>query len=314
MWAMIFPGQGSQFVGMGRFYYDYFPIARKLFETASEELQIDFKKLCFEGPDTELTKTQNAQPAIVLVSCVARICLAEQTDLSGIKYCAGHSVGEYSALVSAGVISLSDALKAVRKRGLLMQACQGQGAMSALVGASPEEAQQFCQWVEKESTHTPLETANFNHHQQTVLSGILPALHWAQKNYKQYPFSGQKVRLIPLKVSGQFHSSLMQPACQQMQQFLQHVPFKKAQQSVVHNTTAQPEQNITQIQKNLVQQIRSPVLWYQSMQYLIEQGCTHFLELGAGTVLGKLMKTIDPTKSVFHFHSMEDMTALQKSL
>ncbi|MDE0119019.1 MAG: ACP S-malonyltransferase [Bdellovibrionales bacterium] len=313
MWAALFPGQGSQKIGMGSFYYEQFQTARRLFESASDELKINFKKLCFEGPEEELTLTQNAQPAIVLVSCTAWFCLEEEMDLSFIKYCAGHSVGEYSALVAAGVLPLNSALKAVRKRGLYMSECgsPGQGGMSALVGPSPKEAKSFCLWVEKESGHTPLETANFNSPEQTVLSGSSLALNWAKENYQKYSFSSAKIRLIPLKVSAPFHSSLMEPACEKMKAFLNTLSFKQPNKMIVQNTVAKNVSQLEILKDNLMEQVKAPVLWLPSIQYLIEQGCHSFLELGEGKVLSGLMKKTDSSKTVSHFHNLDDIQKLR---
>lgn len=313
MWAILFPGQGSQTVGMGRFYYEQFQMARRLFESASDELQIDFKKLCFEGPEEKLRLTQNAQPAIVLVSCIAWTCLSEEMDLSFIKYCAGHSVGEYSALVAAGVLPLNTALQAVRQRGLYMnESCPpGQGGMSALMGPTPEEAKKFCKWVEEKSGYFPLETANFNSPGQTVLSGVSKALDWANKNYQSYPFSSKKVRLIPLKVSAPFHSSLMESAYKKMAQTLKKIPFKKPNKVIIQNTAVQNSSTPQSLQENLIEQVKAPVLWLQSMQYLFNEGCRYFLELGEGKVLAGLMKKTDSSKKVFHFHSLKDIQTLQ---
>ena len=333
MWGALFPGQGSQTPGMGRFYYDQFQTARLLFESASDELKINFKKLCFDSSEEELTRTENAQPAIVLVSCTAWHCLAEEMSMNFIKYCAGHSVGEYSALVVSGVLPLNTALQAVRHRGLLMsRSCRGTGSMSALIGASPEDVIKFCQWVEKNSTFSPLETANFNSPKQTVLSGNLEALNWAKKHLHEYfdtirkikqpkapsiensenKSPHKKIRMIPLKVSGPFHSSLMKPASKQMAAFLKRISLKKPYRIIIHNTTGKPGQaQPEQIKKNLTNQMQQPVLWLQSMQYLIEQGCQPFLELGEGKVLAGLMKKINPSKEVFHFHSLNDIKTLQ---
>ena len=313
MWAALFPGQGSQTIGMGRFYYEQFQTAKRLFESASDELKIDFKKLCFEGPEEKLTLTQNAQPAIVLVSCTAWFCLAEEMDLSFIKYTAGHSVGEYSAMVSAGVLPLNSALTAVRKRGLYMSECcpPGQGGMSALIGSSPEDAKSFCQWVEKASGHTPLETANFNSPEQTVLSGSSAALDWARKHYQEYSFSSKKIRLIPLKVSAPFHSSLMEPAREKMETFLNTLSFKTPDKMIVQNTVAKTVNQSEVLRNNLIEQVKAPVLWLQSIQYLFEQGCHSFLELGEGKVLSGLMKKTDSAKTVAHFHNLDDIQKLK---
>ena len=313
MWVALFPGQGSQKIGMGRFYYEHFKTARILFESASDELKIDFKKLCFEESEDLLTRTENAQPAIVLISSVAWICLAKEIDLNFIKYCAGHSVGEYSALVSAGVLPLNTALKCVRKRGVYMQESVplGEGGMSALVGATSEEAQKFCQWVEQTSGLTPLEIANFNTTKQTVLSGSLKALTWAQKNLKQFNFTSPKIRIVPLKVSAPFHSSLMQPAVKKMERFLKTIPFKQPDKIVIQNRVAKGVRKPELLKKNLTQQVKAPVLWQQSMQYLFDQGRPRFLELGEGKILSGLVKKIDISKEVFHFHSLKDIYTLQ---
>ena len=300
-------------MGMGRFYYEQFQTARRLFESASDALKTNFTKLCFEGPEQELMLTQNAQPAIVLVSCTAWFCLKEEMDLSFIRYCAGHSVGEYSALTTAGVLPLNTALKAVRQRGLYMSsACPpGHGGMSALIGPTPETAKKFCQWVEKQSGHKPLETANFNTPEQTVLSGAGQALSYAHKHYQNYNFDCKKTRLIPLKVSAPFHSSLMAPAREQMAQLLKTLPFAKPDKLIVQNTIARAKRKPETLRKNLIEQVKAPMLWWQSMQYLLDQGCSSFLELGEGKVLAGLMKKIDSSKTVCHFHSLKDIQTLQ---
>lgn len=313
MWVILFPGQGTQTIGMGKFYYNNFPLAKQLFEQASEELKIDFKKLCFEGPESQLMLTQNTQPAIVLVSCVAYFCLSQKIDLNFIKYMAGHSVGEYSALVCAGVLSLTQALKTVQQRGLYIHHSDplGTGSMSALLGASPQEAKDFCLWVQKESGFTPLEIANLNSPTQTILSGSVFALKWAQKNYFKYNFTSKKIKLIALKVSAAFHSSMMAPACQKMKPLLKTLVFKKPNKIIIQNTVAKPITNIINLQKNFITQIEKPVLWQASMEYLFKQNCNYFLELGEGKVLSGLMKKIDNSKKVFHFNSLKDIQILK---
>ena len=310
MVAVLFPGQGSQRVGMGRFYYEHFPQARRLFEEASDELSLDFKKLCFEGPEEVLMETKNTQPAILLVSTVAWSCLSKEVDLSFIQLSAGHSVGEYSALVASGVLSFRSALQAVRQRGLYMSAIKG-GGMSALLGPSPEEAKAFCSWVEQKSKKGPIEPANFNSPEQTVLSGSATALLWARNHLREYSFSSKKVRLVPLRVSAPFHSSLMSPAKKELAHFLKNVPFKKPDKMVIQNNTARPETEPTKIRDNLIEQTQAPVLWLDSMHLLFHQGCSMFLELGEGKVLAGLMNKTDKTKIVFHFNSMEDIKKIQ---
>ena len=311
MWTVLFPGQGSQKVGMGRFYYDQFQTARRLFESASDELSLDFKKLCFEGPASELAKTQNTQPAILLVSTVAWACLSEEINVRFIKYSAGHSVGEYSALVASGVLSFTSALKAVRQRGIYMSDPSIKGGMSALIGPTAEEAKAFCKWVQKQSGHSSLWPANFNSPEQTVLSGSVLALKWAGQYLKQYPFATKKARLIPLKVSAPFHSLLMRPAQKKMARFLKTIPFKEPDKFVVQNSTAQPEINPKVLRKNLIEQVTAPVLWLDSINYLLKEGRSSFLELGEGKVLAGLMKKTDSVKTVLSFHSMKDLQKIR---
>ena len=316
MTTVIFPGQGSQKVGMGKFYYEHFPFARSLFEEASDELKINFKRLCFEGPESELTFTENAQPATVLVSCAAWFSLSKEMDTSPVKYCTGHSVGEYSALIVAGVLPFNEGLKIVKRRAQLMnRACpsgQGGGGMMALIGPSTEEAKQFCKWVEQ--TTSPFEPANFNTPEQTVLSGSGKAIKWALENYNHYQGFTKSPRLIPLKVSGPFHSSLMKPAAEQMKPVLENVSFQTPKLLVVQNATAQFEQETENIKYNLIKQIPSPVLWYPSINHLLKQGCTHFLELGEGKVLSGLMKKINKSVQTSQFHSIDDIQTLKKKL
>ena len=312
MRAILFPGQGSQKVGMGHFYYKQFQTARRLFELASDELSLDFKKLCFEGPEQELIKTQNTQPAILLVSSVAWACLSEEinSNSTNVKYFAGHSVGEYSALVACGVLSLSLALKAVRQRGIYMSDPSIKGGMSALIGPSAKEAKAFCKWVMKKNQPSTLEPANFNSPEQTVLSGSHRALKWAEDHLNEYKFSStKKARLIPLKVSAPFHSSLMGPARKQMAKFLKTIPFKAPElgKAIVQNNTAQPASDPEVLKKNLGEQVTAPVLWLDSMHYLLNEGHSSFLEVGEGKVLAGLMKKINRSKPVGHFHSLNDV-------
>ncbi len=316
MWSILFPGQGSQTVGMGKFYYDNFNKAKTLFDIAEQTTSIPLKQLCFEGPLETLTLTQNAQVAIVLVSCCAWECLSEEVDLSCVKYIAGHSVGEYSALYSAGVLTFIETIKAVKNRSELMHiACTAhKGGMGALLGPSSKEAQAFCQWVESNSHFKPLSVANFNTLEQTVISGNAQALKWAYEHYKEYPFGVKKVRLMPLNVSGAFHSSLMTEAEQKMKLVLQGLNFKLSEKYlVVQNTTAKATHKPQQIYQNLTTQIQSPVMWVQSMQYLLEKSCTHFIELGNGKTLSGILKKINRTVNTYHFHSMEDKHRLQKA-
>ena len=311
MWVAMFPGQGSQAIGMGRFYFDNFKEARHKFEEASDILKTDFKKLCFGGPEGTLTLTQNAQPAIFLVSCTAWFCLSREIDLSFIKYVAGHSVGEYSALVAGGALPFQDALKMVRQRGKFMGASTPkEGGMSALIGPTQEEALHFCKWVTEKSPFT-LEVGAFNSLNQTILSGQREALSFAEQNSKKFPFKDKKVRLIPLKVSHAFHSCLMKNAKENMKQELDQIQFSPASKLYIPNVTAKVEADHLNFKSCLLRQITEPVLWLQTMTYLMEQGCSQFLELGHGTILAGLLKKISSQKKSFHFQSLSDLETLK---
>src|SRR4051812_39008913 len=215
MWGALFPGQGSQAVGMGRFLFDNFPIAKQLFEEASDTLKQDFKKLCFEGPDADLTLTENTQPALLLVS-FATFRVAKETTGIKITAGAGHSVGEYAAVVAAGSVKFADALRAVRIRGQEMQKAVpvGQGAMCAVIGLSDDQTEKLCKWIENESGYRPVQAANYNAPGQVVISGHGKGIAWAQANSPKDLFAPEapKIRLIPLKVSAPFHCVLMKPA------------------------------------------------------------------------------------------------------
>ena len=314
MWVALFPGQGSQAIGMGRFYYENFLTAKKLFKEAEDSLKINFKKLCFEGSETDLALTQNTQTAITLVSCVGWFCLKEAIQLR-FQYAAGHSVGEYSALTAAGTLSFTDTMQVVRKRGLWMnKSCPaGTGGMSALIGPSPSEAKSFCKWVEKSSSFYPLQPANFNTPSQTVLSGSIKALNWAKEHIKKYAFS-VPAKLIPLKVSGPFHSSLMQQAFEKMSKYLMTIHFNQANFPILQNTRALPVKDPLSIRNELAKQVKSAVLWSDSIQYLHQQSCSHFIEFGHGKVLSNLMKKILPNAKVLHFHSLEDIKKIHAEI
>lgn len=223
MWGALFPGQGSQSVGMGKFLFEEFSTARRLFEEAGDTLKINFKKLCFEGPDSDLQLTENTQPALLLVSTVTATCVTELVPVQ-IKASAGHSVGEYAALVNAGVLSFSSALRAVRTRGQAMQKAVpvGDGAMCAVLGLSDDNARKMCALVEKLSGETPLEPANFNCPGQVVVSGSAKAIEWMRANVtsewvaQNLGADAGRAKLIPLSVSAPFHCSLMKPAEKEM--------------------------------------------------------------------------------------------------
>ncbi len=319
MWGALFPGQGSQSVGMGRFLFEEFASARALFEEASDAVSVNFKKLCFEGPAEDLQLTENTQPALLLVSSVSAKVVS---DLVPVKLdgAAGHSIGEYAALVHAGVIPFADGIRSVKRRGQAMQRAVpvGEGAMCAVMGLSDENVKKLCRLVESQSGEKPLEPANFNSPGQVVVSGSLKAIDWMRANVKaewvaeHLGADAGRAKLIPLAVSAPFHCSLMKPAEQEMSLVLNEIVFSTPSFAVVQNLTAEASKDPTIIRDRLIGQISGPVLWTQCQQALIEKGCNKFVELGAGKVLAGLAKKIAGDRAnVWGLNSIEDLKALE---
>lgn len=313
-YGALYPGQGSQAPGMGRFLYENFKVAKLLFEEASDLLSTDFKKLCFEGGD-ELNLTANTQPALLLVStCTYR---AFQEVAGTIPMCAaGHSIGEYAAVVSTGSLRFSDAIKAVRQRGEAMQSAVpvGKGAMMAVMGLTPEQTAKFCKWAESKSGRTPLEPANFNAPGQIVVSGDAQAVEWAQQNFTKDIFAGEEIgraKFIPLKVSAPFHCSLMKPAEEVMRNVLSELHFADSQVPVVQNFTATAETKGEALRQNLIQQVSGAVRWIECMQSAKAMSVTEFVEFGNGKVLAGLAKKIDAEFTVHSTNSLEELKALE---
>lgn len=322
MWGAIFPGQGSQTVGMGRFLFDEFTTAKRLFEEAGDVLKQDFKRLCFEGPVDELQMTENTQPALVLVSTVTHRVLSEIMPLP-FAGGAGHSVGEYSALVAAGVLSFGDAMLAVRQRGQFMQKAVpvGQGAMCAVLGPSDENVRKLCRLVEEESGLKPLEPANFNSPGQVVVSGSAKAVEWMHANVKAEWVTAKlgadagRVKLIPLAVSAPFHCSLMKPAESAMREVLLKTNFSAPAFPIVQNLKAKSNSDTTAVREDLIGQISGAVLWTQCQTELLNRGITRYIECGAGKVLSGLTKKIAGDRAqVFGVNSLEDVRALENTV
>ncbi len=317
-WGALFPGQGSQSVGMGKFLFDEFQTARHLFEEAGDALKQDMKKLCFEGPESDLQLTENTQPALVLVSTVTARVAHETTGIQ-IEASSGHSVGEYAALVHAGVLQFTDALQAVRARGRAMQKAVpvGQGAMCAVLGLQDDVVKKLCVEVEKASGF-PLEPANFNSPGQVVVSGSAKAVEWMRENVKAEwmteklgPDSG-KPKFIPLAVSAPFHCRLMKPAEEEMAVVLKGLTFSAPKTSVVQNLTASSSTSPEEIREKLIGQISGAVLWTQCQQELLGRGITKYAEFGAGRVLQGLAKKIAGDQAqVFGLNSIADLKALE---
>lgn len=311
--AFVFPGQGSQQPGMGRYLFDNFQIAQRLFEEASDALHLDFKKLCFESSESDLALTHNTQPAIVGVSVATAQVLKSEFGHTP-DYTAGHSVGEYAALVISEVISFSQAIKAVRQRGEFMQAAVpiGKGAMIATLGLSEEQAIKLCQHVEEESGHTPLSPANFNCPGQIVLSGSAAAVEWLKTQFKVetlFP-EAKRVKFIPLNVSAPFHCALMKPAEDKMAQVLNAIEFKMARTPVLQNVNAQIETDPTTLRKNLIAQVSKSVLWTQTMIELKRLETTNIIECGHGSVLKGLFKKAEGEFTVFTTQNLEELKVI----
>lgn len=306
--AFVFPGQGSQFVGMGRSLAEQSAAAREVFERADEALGFSLSSLCFEGPEEELRLTVNTQPAILTTSVAVLAALREQRPDVAPDYVAGHSLGEYSALVAAESMAFADAVKVVRARGQFMEEAvpAGQGAMAAVLGMDRQALQEVCETVTA-SGH-PVQPANMNGPGQIVISGTAEGVRLAGEQAKA---AGAK-RVLPLNVSGPFHSSLMQPAAERLKGVLANIDMKDARVPVVANVSARPETAAAAIVDNLVKQVAAPVLWEDSVRWMAEQGVTTFVEIGPGKVLAGLIKKIAPTGTTIV--SVQDMESLHELL
>jgi [acyl-carrier-protein] S-malonyltransferase len=303
--AFLFPGQGSQSVGMGRDLASSFPIARRTFEEANDALGFDLANLCFQGPEEQLRLTEFTQPAIFTVSVGALRVLAEAGV--GADYVAGHSLGEYSANVAAGAIEFAVAARTVRRRGQLMQQAvpAGQGAMAAILGMPAETVVAVCRDASSEGA--PVEPANLNSPEQTVISGATAAVERAITLAKE---RGAK-RAVLLQVSAPFHCSLMQPAQDGLAPILQEIPFSAAKVPVVVNVDAALITDGAQLRDALIRQVTGAVRWTQSMQLLIAEGVTTFIEVGPGKVLSGLLRQIDRSQKCAQ---VEDPASLEKLL
>lgn len=306
--AILFPGQGSQYVGMGKDLCEKFNVAKKVFEEANDALGIDIQKLCFEGSLDELTKTENSQPAILTMSCAAFRVYMQEFGLIP-SYMAGHSLGEYSALVCAGSIEFADAVKIVRQRGRFMQeaVAVGIGAMAAISGVDKSVIEKEC--LELTNEDQIVVVSNYNSPEQTVVSGHKQAIETLGKK-----FTEMGARVMPLKVSAPFHSPLMQPAADNLRSELLKYTYKELTYPVISNVSALPYTNVESIVDNLFMQIVQPVRWVESMDYLQEQGVTMAIEMGPQTVLRNLMKKNAPSIETFSYDREEDVAALQKQL
>ncbi|RLB44182.1 MAG: [acyl-carrier-protein] S-malonyltransferase [Deltaproteobacteria bacterium] len=304
--AFLFPGQGSQIVGMGKDLCERFPDVRKLFEKVDSICGKPISRLCFDGPMEELTITENLQPAISVVSLA---CLQILND-SGIKpdISAGHSLGEYAALAGAGVLSQEDTLRLVSKRGELMQreAEANPGGMVAVMGMGIEEVEAI---VRDASREGPIAIANHNTAEQIVITGERQALSRATVMVKE---KGKKA--IPLKVSGAWHSPLMKGAVNEFREFMESVRFSPPQSRILFNATAKEESDPYAMKDLMANQLVSPVRWYDIVMKMLSEGVVHFVEVGPKTVLIGLVKKIAPKDREVHYWPVGDLKGIEEFL
>ncbi|MGA2317754.1 MAG: ACP S-malonyltransferase [Thermodesulfobacteriota bacterium] len=300
--AFIFPGQGSQYVGMGKELFENFSVAKKVFEEADDALHLSISALCFKGPEEALKLTENTQPAVLTTSIAAFKVLQEEKGITP-QFTAGHSLGEYSALVVSGALTFSEAVKMVRLRGKFMQEAVpvGEGAMAAVLGMEREQVEKLCEEISYGEVLTP---ANFNCPGQIVIAGHSKAVERAIERIKQ---EGKKAVLLP--VSAPFHSPLMKPAGERLEKALEEISVSDLKVPVVTNVEAEVNTSKDRVKGLLVAQVSSPVRWEESMRKMIEKGIEHLFEIGPGKVLSGLMKRID---SRVETKNLEDLQTLKK--
>ncbi|MCI0454394.1 MAG: ACP S-malonyltransferase [Candidatus Dadabacteria bacterium] len=307
MKAFVFPGQGSQYIGMGQDFYREFPTAKRTFEESSEAIGFDMAKLCFDEDSEDLRLTANTQPAILTLSVAAWRVLDEETGIKA-DFLAGHSLGEYSALVVSGGLDFKDAVFVVRKRGEFMQEAvpDGVGAMAAILGLSKEKITEACKVASQDGqTASP---ANFNAPGQVVISGNKEAVERACALARS---NGAK-RVVLLEVSAPFHCALMSSVAKRLEGILNGVEIFDLQIPVVSNFDAKPNMDSSKVRKLLIDQVANPVRWDESVNTLYEAGVREYVEIGPGNVLSGLIKRTVSSASVLNFEKVEQLSPLKE--
>ena len=306
MKAILFPGQGSQIVGMGSEFYNNFSIVKKLFSEADDKLNFKISKIILDGPENELRLTQNTQPAILLVSYSIYLVMKKEFNFSldEIKYFAGHSLGEYSALLCANALTFQDAIHLLFERGKSMQEAipVGKGGMIAILGSDVKEINNYIMQVKNRGI---CEIANDNAPGQIIVSGNVETIDELKKILKE-----NKKKCISLPVSAPFHCSLMNSAAIKMRDKIDNTNFNKPEYEIVSNVTSLPTNNPDEIKKLLVKQICSKVRWRESMLFMKEKRINNFIEIGPGKVLTSLAKRILPNTKCFSINSIDDIKEL----
>ncbi len=303
MRAVLFPGQGSQYVGMGSDFYDKFDLVKKIFKTADDSLDFSLSKMILDGPEKELKLTQNTQPAIMIVGVSIFSVLNQEfgLDLNNSKFFAGHSLGEYTSLVCSGSLTLERAAYLLNQRGKFMQEAvpNGEGGMMAVLGMTVKEVENEINLLPKENS---CEIANDNSNAQVVVSGKKKNVEFFNEILKK-----KKKKGIILPVSAPFHCSFMKEAAIKMKEKLNNTNFENPKPNIISNVTAKEEVDVNKIRALLIDQITSRVRWRESVNYMIKQGVTDFLEIGPGKVLSGLVKKINKDVKIKNINSIEDM-------
>jgi len=299
--AFVFPGQGSQYAGMGRDVAEKYPAARRVFDDIDRAVGFSISKLCFEGPEEQLKLTENTQPAILAVSSAIHAVI-EELGATRRDLVAGHSLGEYSAIVSVGGLTPPDAAKIVRARGKFMQEAVpvGTGAMAALIGPTVEQAEEICS---EAANGEVLSVANINAPGQIVIAGTKAAVDRAIEVAKK---KGVR-RALPLPVSAPFHCALMKPAEDRLKPILDDAPIHDLWFALISNVDASPIGTAHAVRNALVRQVASPVRWVESVQKMIAMGVRRFVEVGPGSVLTGLIKRIDPSVELVNVSDVESI-------